>query len=580
MKGLEVRSIADSVNKVAKQLKDGDPSNGEADVILLLVHEGATTTDVASITPESRLGKIVNGVDKSVNAIVSAHTHLAYNHVIDGRPVVSAGQYGENLGLMDIKVDPTSKKLLSITNEIKPLTKTVDGKVVGAYPADPKVQAIVDAAKKKADELGGVALGSITGDLNRARQSDGKTENRGGESTLGNFVADVQKWSTGADLAVMNPGGLRANLTYASSSASDPDGNVTYREAATVQPFANTLMTLSLTGAQLKTVLEEQWQPAGAARPFLKLGISKELTYTYDPAAAQGSHITSMTLNGKSVDPAASYTVAANSFLAAGGDNFGTLAKGTGKKDTGKADLQSMVDWFAANKTATPDLAQRAVGAVLSAPADAAGYKPGESVTLKLSSLAFSAGEKAPGDVAVSIGGTALASSAVDAAVKVDAFDEAGTATLTFTVPQGLNGAQKLHVAVAGTGTALDLPITVAGEVPFQGAITLGAATVKAGSALPLRGDRFTPGQKVSLELRSSAGAKASLGSVTVGADGTFAAAPTVPKNTAAGTYTVAATQADGKGATASVKVTTSGSGGWLGQILGWLWDLLKRLLG
>ncbi len=137
---------------------------------------GATTTDVASITPESRLGEIVNGVDKSVNAIVSAHTHLAYNHVIDGRPVVSAGQYGENMGLMDLKVDPATKKLLSITNEIKPLTVNK----VPQYPADPAVQAIVDAAKTKADELGSVKLGDITADFNRARQSDGKTENRGG----------------------------------------------------------------------------------------------------------------------------------------------------------------------------------------------------------------------------------------------------------------------------------------------------------------------------------------------------------------------------------------------------------------
>ncbi|WP_338371971.1 hypothetical protein, partial [Enterococcus faecium] len=120
IKDLEVRSIVDSVNAVADDLRDGDESNGEADVVILLVHEGASSTAVSRITPDAPLGAIVYGVDGAVDAIVSAHPHLAYTHVIDGRPVVSAGQYGENLGLMNIKVDPKTKDLISITNEIKP----------------------------------------------------------------------------------------------------------------------------------------------------------------------------------------------------------------------------------------------------------------------------------------------------------------------------------------------------------------------------------------------------------------------------------------------------------------------------
>ncbi|BDZ39125.1 hypothetical protein GCM10025863_17390 [Microbacterium suwonense] len=120
IKDLEVRSIPDSVNAVADDLRDGDPSNGEADVVILLVHEGASTVELSSITPDSPLGEIVYGVDDDVDAIVSAHTHLAYNHVIDGRPVVSAGQYGENLGVMNLQVDPTTKELISIVNEIRP----------------------------------------------------------------------------------------------------------------------------------------------------------------------------------------------------------------------------------------------------------------------------------------------------------------------------------------------------------------------------------------------------------------------------------------------------------------------------
>ncbi|UNK70056.1 ExeM/NucH family extracellular endonuclease [Microbacterium sp. H1-D42] len=459
IKDLEVRSIVDSVNDVADDLTDGRTSNGEADVIILLVHEGAATTDASSITRDSPLGEIVYGVDRDVDAIVSAHTHLAYNHVINGRPVVSAGQYGENLGVMNLQVEKKNKnkvKLLSIENEIRPLA--------GKYPADPEVQAIVDQAKKEADVLGAIKVGDIAGDFNRARQTDPKVENRGGESTIGNFVADVQQWATGADIALMNPGGIRANLSYASSgAASDPDGNVTYREAATVQPFANTLVTLQLTGAQLKSVLEEQWQPAGASRPFLKLGLSKGLSYTYDPTGAAGSRITAITLNGAAIDPAASYSVAANSFLAAGGDNFSTFQAGTNKKDTGKIDLQSMVDWFAANaadpaSAAVPDLVQRAVGVTVT-PA-ASSYQAGQSVTVQLSSLSFSAGEQKPTEVGFAIGDTQLGTASVDSAI-VDAFDEAGKVTFTFTVPADAAG--KTLVATPNVGGPVTLPLVFAG---------------------------------------------------------------------------------------------------------------------
>ncbi|WP_231555079.1 ExeM/NucH family extracellular endonuclease [Microbacterium sp. ZOR0019] len=565
---LEVRSIADSVNAVADDLRDGDESNGEADVIILLVHEGASSVELSSITPDSPLGEIVYGVDEDVDAIVSAHTHLAYNHVIDGRPVVSAGQYGENLGLMNIQVDATTKDLISITNEIKPLTEA--GKPL--YPAVPEVQTIVDKAKAEADVLGAIKVGDITADFNRARQTNG-SENRGGESTIGNFVADVQQSSTGADLALMNPGGIRANLTYASSGASDPDGNVTYREAATVQPFANTLVTLTLTGAQLKSVLEEQWQPAGSARPFLKLGVSKGLVYTYDPAAAQGSRITSMTLDGTPVDPAADYTVAANSFLAAGGDNFSTFKEGTGKRDTGKIDLQSMVDWFDANKTASPDYAQRAVGVSVS-PADADGYSAGDQVTVSLSSLAFSAGEPAPGEVSLSLGDTVLATGAVDPTI-VDTTDEGGRAALTFTVPSGVFGEQVLTVAVAGTGTTAQVPFTIAGEEEFAGTIALGSSKVSAGKNLKVTGQGYEPGETVTIELRPKKGKPVEVGTVQVSADGTFSTQVTVPKSAPSGKCTVAAAQADGDEATATVKVNRAG--GIIGAILDWLWELLTR---
>jgi 5'-nucleotidase len=457
---LEVREVVPEVNRVADELSDGDAANGEADVIVLLVHEGAATTDIASATDDSAFGRIVTGSNANIDAIVSAHTHLAYDHEIPItgtttlRPVIASGQYGERFGHMDLSVDPATGAIISLTAEVLPLA--------GAFAPDPEVAQIVADAVAVANVKGAVSVGEITADFNRAKQSAATfAENRGGESTLGNFVADVQLWATtdaGADIALMNPGGLRADLDYSSSGASDPDGNVTYKEAAGVQPFANTLVTLDLTAAQLKAVLEEQWQPAGASRPFLKLGVSESLEYTYDPAAPAGDHIDAIYVNGELVEAGDSFTVTVNSFLASGGDNFSTLAQGTNRADSGKIDLQSMVDYFEANPVVSPDYAQRAVGATVT---PAGPYAPGDQVTLALSSLLFSNGEPNAGDVVVSSGGVQLATAPIDPTI-VDATDEVGRATVTVTIPaDAASGTLPLTVTVPQTGTSIEVPIEV-----------------------------------------------------------------------------------------------------------------------
>ena len=459
---LDVGPVVPAVNRVADKLSDGNEGNDEADVLIMLVHEGAATTNISAATDDSVFGRLVTGVNANIDAIVSAHTHLPYNHQIPIagtdriRPVISAGQYGEQYGAMNLQVDPTSKELLSITSEVKPLA--------GAFLPDPEVAAIVADAVAVAKVRGSVKVGDITADFNRARQSAG-TENRGGESTIGNFVADVQLWATqsaSAEIALMNPGGLRANLQYAAKATTPGDaaGLVTFSEAADVQPFANTLVAMDLTSEQLKAVLEEQWQPAGASRPFLKLGLSESLTYTYDPTAAAGSHITAMYVNGALVQPGGSYRVTVNSFLAGGGDNFFTLASGTNRADTGKIDLQSMVDYFVAFPLNSPPLEQRAVGVKFS-PADADGYSVGDNVTADLSSLLFSAGEANTGTATISLGDTVLGTSAIDPTI-VDTTDEVGRASIVMTVPEGVYGPQVLTVSVPQTGTTLSVPFVFA----------------------------------------------------------------------------------------------------------------------
>ena len=465
---LEVRPIVPEVNRVAAALSDGDAANGEADVVILLVHEGAATTSLASATdPASAFGEIVQGASADVDAIVSGHTHLQYDHDVPipgtdrTRPVISSGEYGVAYGHTTISVDPDTGALLSISSEILPLVTTP------AFTPDPVVEAIVADAVAVANQLGSVSLGSIATDITRGVQTVGGTaENRGAESTIGNLVADAQLAATrdlGTQLAIMNPGGIRADLVYASSGANDPAGNVTYREAALVQPFANTLVTFDLTGAQIRQVLEEQWQPAGSSRPYLKLGMSTGFEYTYDPAAPAGARITTMSLGGTPLADDAVVKVVANSFLAAGGDNFLTLAGATNKADSGRIDLTAFVDYIGANTPVAPDLAQRSVGVQLSAPSTPAGYLPGEEVTATLSSLLFTKAGPDAGEAAVLLGDTQLGSAPVTLAI-TPAFDEQGAASVVFTIPEGVRGAQTLTVTGPG-GTAVDLPISVAEPV-------------------------------------------------------------------------------------------------------------------
>ena len=338
---IDVTDIPTAANAAADDLKLAG-----ADLVVLLVHEGAAGADCSTITTDttSDFGKITSGVSDDIDAIVSGHTHLTYNcsqpvpgwsgRPITTRPIVSAGQYGMNLNQLNYTVDPGTGVITSKTQAVLPLKVGTTGSTYN-YPVDANTQTIVTNAVNNANVLGAQPLGNIGATFQRARLANGTTENRGGESTLGNLVAEIQRWATAdpafgaAQIAFMNPGGLRADLVGQGTSAFPRV--VTYKDAANVQPFANTLVNEDLTGAQIKAALEQQWQPAGASRPFLKLGISKGFTYTYDPTATQGSRIKSMFLDGTPIDLTQTYSVTVNSFLSTGGDNFTALGQGTGE---------------------------------------------------------------------------------------------------------------------------------------------------------------------------------------------------------------------------------------------------------
>ncbi|MER7797024.1 choice-of-anchor I family protein [Microbacterium sp. NPDC096154] len=356
---IEFGDQLEAANRVAAELT----ASGEADVIVLLTHSGSAGEDCAAMASEdSEYGALLRGASDDIDAIVSGHTHQLYGCEIGGRPVIQAHQYGTTLGALDIVVDSETNELISIDGSTVDLVDDSGDEPVANFPADPTVADIVAAAEAEAEVLGSQPVGRISGDILRGGSPAGS--DRGVESAMGNLVADVYLWAASeyenyggaepAQIALMNPGGLRDDLLFKG------DGTVTYADVAAVQPFGNTLVTLALTGEQLEQVLEEQWQP-GAERPKLHLGVSDGFAYEYVEDAEPGEHIISMSYLGEEIEPTDELLIVTNSFLAAGGDGFATLAEGRGTADTGLIDLSATVDYFASRDLVDPAPLGRAV---------------------------------------------------------------------------------------------------------------------------------------------------------------------------------------------------------------------------
>lgn len=359
IEGLEFGDEAEAANRVAAQLSDGDADNGEAEVVVLLSHSGVEiqTDDPCA---EVQAGPLVQGASADIDAMVQGHTHQRYAcDELSGPggfngPVAQGGQYGEAFDVITLTYDDTAGEVVASTAEVRPLI---------GYPQDAnaEVSEIVAEAVGFAADAGAEPLGVITTDILRARDDDGE-EDRGSESVLGNFIADVQLDQTeaaGAQIAFMNPGGLRDDFEINDTFGDEACGVVTLGEANVVQPFANGVVTMTLTGAQIKSVLEEQWQPEGSGRPFLALGVSEGFYHSFDSSLPRGERVTEVTLDGEELDPAAEYRVTVNSFLASGGDNFATLAEGTDRQELGVTDLEALTAFLGEREAVTPDVEPR-----------------------------------------------------------------------------------------------------------------------------------------------------------------------------------------------------------------------------
>jgi len=326
------------------------------EAIVVLLHEGGSQNpppgDVDSC--ENISGPIVainDALDPAIDVLITGHTHLPYNCLIpdaagNDRIVTSAYSYGRVVSEFDLVID---KRTDDVRRDLSVATNHfVDQALV---TPDPAVTAVIEKWQPLFDAQGNVPVGTITADITRGGDPTGS--DRGVESAAGNMIADAQQWASsvlGAEIAFMNPGGVRSDLAYIASGA-EGDGVVTFGEAFSFQPFGNTLFTFPMTGAQIVSVLEEQCQPVGTSRAFLHLGVSDGFTYDLSTTISAGDctsiTVANVKLHGVPLDLAASYSVTANNFLADGGDNFTTFADiDPAVRVSGVEDLEALTSYL------------------------------------------------------------------------------------------------------------------------------------------------------------------------------------------------------------------------------------------
>lgn len=332
---------ADTVNALVPELL----AKGVRAIVVLL-HEGGLPKGGYDAC-EGMSGPILPIVERlhpEVDLVITGHTHQAYNCRVGSRLVTSAGCYGRLYTQIELSLDPNSRQLISAEAHNRIVTLDRAPKV--------EVASLVDRYRTLAEPIAGRIVGQISAELS-------KRPNEAGESPLGDVIADAQLEATaapengGAVIAFMNSGGIRTGLDFGKSGAESVDGQVTYGELFAVQPFGNTVVTVTLTGAQLLQFLENQWE-GGSAPRFSQ--VSHTFRYTYDPHAPDGQHVdpTSVQIAGKPLDRSAKYRVAVNSFMA----QRGVLAAGEDLRN-GPPDIQAFEAYLQRHSPLSPPPLER-----------------------------------------------------------------------------------------------------------------------------------------------------------------------------------------------------------------------------
>lgn len=325
--GLTFTDEVETANKLVPVLKKKN-----VNAIVVLIHQGGVPTNPifdstcgngGDLNPgASPIIDIAKKLDPAIDMVISGHTHQPYVCNIPdpaGQPrlVTSASSFGRLFTETDLKYDRRTNDIVRASVKGSNVIVTRD------VPADPAQTALISQYQEFVKPIASKVIGHITKDVTADSSA-------AGESQLGDLIADAQLAdpsvvTNGAKpvIAFMNPGGIRADLTYANSPYGEAPGDVTFSEAFTVQPFSNYLVSLTLTGAQIKDLLNEQWSGTNAERRKI-LQVSEGFQYSYS-----GTTLGEVTLDGKPLDDNASYRVVTNNFLQGGGDGFPTFTKGT-----------------------------------------------------------------------------------------------------------------------------------------------------------------------------------------------------------------------------------------------------------
>ncbi len=359
--GLQFKDEADTVNRLVGVLK----SKG-IKAVVVLVHEGgypAVATEYNGCSGIS--GPIVDIVERTrddVDLFITGHTHQAYNCVIDGRVVTSAASNGRLVTRINMEVSRKTKDVTSISAENVIVTQDV--------AKDPAITALITKYNVFAAPLANRIVGSITADFVR-----GAT--RGVESNIGRLIADAMLDATddpdngNAQIAFMNPGGIREDFLVSDIYGTEAPGEVTFGEMFAVQPFGNAMVTMDMTGTQIDMALEQQWIGVNPVPGNKLLQVSEGFTYSYSAADAAAAianpsqagnvvDIADIMLNGVPIDPNGVYRVTVNSFIADGGDQFPAFLLGTNRLG-GAVDTDALEAYFLAHSPLTPDPAPRII---------------------------------------------------------------------------------------------------------------------------------------------------------------------------------------------------------------------------
>ena len=346
VEGLTFNDEVDTVNALVPRLQKRG-----IEAIVVLLHEGGQSDGGQNDCGTGLTGPIADitaALDDAVDLVIAGHTNDEFICEIDGKWVTMADNRGRLFTDIDVTLDRATHDMTVVA--INNVANLQDG-----VTPDPALTALIDKYDELSAPLAKMVIGTVTEDIL-------ETNNDAGESPLGDIIADAQLEATesaglgDAVVAFMNPGGIRDDIRFL-PDGEEGDGEFTFGEAFGVQPFGNSLVTMTLTGEQIHELLTQQW--VGQTSPRI-LQVSDGFTYTWDASQADEDKVDASTImiDGVLVDSAGTYRVTVNSFLAAGGDNFSVLPDGTDRLG-GEVDLSALVTYFGTHSPVSPGAADR-----------------------------------------------------------------------------------------------------------------------------------------------------------------------------------------------------------------------------